>query len=95
MNQQDLRTFIRNERRVEMAFEEQRYWDLRRWKIAASVYNSAPLRGLDLQLSSGGQLFYNVIPVLTTVFRDPQMYLYPIPYSEVIRNNQMKQNPLW
>jgi fibrillarin-like rRNA methylase len=95
MNQQEMRTFIHNERRVEMAFEEQRYWDIRRWKIAAAVYNTAPLRGLDLQLSSSGQLFYNPIQVLTTVFRDPQMYLYPIPYSELIKNNQMAQNPLW
>jgi hypothetical protein len=95
LTQDDMRSFIRNERRVEMAFEEQRFWDIRRWKIAAQAYNSAPLRGLDIQLSSGGQIFYNPISVLTPVFRDPQMYLYPIPYSEVIKNNQMKQNPLW
>jgi len=95
MTQDDMRSFIRNERRVEMAFEEQRFWDIRRWKIAAQVYNSAPLGGLDIQLSSGGQIFYNPISVLTPVFRDPQMYLYPIPYSEVIKNGQMKQNPLW
>jgi hypothetical protein len=91
----EMRTFIQNERRIEMAFEEQRFWDIRRWKTAPQVYNTAPLQGLDLQQSSGGQLFYNPIPVLTTVFKDPQMYLYPIPYSEVIKNNQMKQNPLW
>lgn len=78
-----------------MAFEEQRFFDIRRWKTAAAVYNTAPLQGLDLQLSSGGQLFYNPIPVLTTKFLDPQMYLYPIPYSEVIKNGQMKQNPQW
>jgi len=95
MTQDDMRTFIHNERRVEMAFEEQRFWDIRRWKIAAQVYNSAPLQGLDIQISSGGQIFYNPIAVLTPIFRDPQMYLYPIPYSEVIKNNQMKQNPLW
>jgi hypothetical protein len=95
LTQDSMRAVIRNERRIEMAFEEQRFWDIRRWKIAAQVYNSAPLQGLDIQLSSGGQIFYNRIPVLTTVFRDPQMYLYPIPYSEVIKNNQMKQNPLW
>ena len=95
MSQDDMRNFIRKERRLEMAFEEQRYWDIRRWKIAAQVYNSAPLRGLDLQQSSSGQLFYNPTPVLTTVFKDPQMYLYPIPYSEAIKNGQMKQNPQW
>jgi hypothetical protein len=95
MSQDAMRTFIHNERRVEMAFEEQRFFDIRRWKIAGHVYNDAPLQGLDLQLSSGGQLFYNRVPVLNTVFREPQMYFYPIPYGEVIKNNQMKQNPLW
>ncbi|HEY4289607.1 MAG TPA: RagB/SusD family nutrient uptake outer membrane protein [Puia sp.] len=95
MTPDEMRVAIRNERRVEMAFEEQRFWDIRRWKIAGQVYNSAPLQGMDIQISSGGQIFYNLIPVLTTVFRDPQMYLYPIPYSEVIKNSQMKQNPLW
>jgi hypothetical protein len=95
MSKEDMRGFIRNERRLEMTFEEQRFWDIRRWKIAGQVYNSAPLRGIDLQQSSSGQLFYNPAPVLTTVFKDPQMYLYPIPYSEVIKNGQMKQNPQW
>jgi len=95
MTQAQMRIAIQNERRVEMAFEEQRYWDIRRWKIAAQVYNTNPLMGLDIQVSSGGQTFYNLVPVLKTVFHDPQMYLYPIPYSEVIKNNQMKQNPQW
>jgi len=95
MTQADMRLAIQNERRVEMAFEEQRYWDIRRWKIAADVYNAGPLYGLDIQVSSGGQTFYNRIPVLTPVFRAPQMYLYPIPYSEVIKNGNMVQNPQW
>ena len=95
MTQDEMRTFLQGERRIEMAFEEQRFWDIRRWKIAPQVYNTTPVQGLDLQLSSSGQLFYNPISVLTTVFRDPQMYFYPIPYSEVIKNGQMKQNPLW
>jgi len=92
MTQSDMREFLHNERRIEMAFEEQRYWDIRRWKTAANVY-SASLQGLDIQQSSSGQLFFNPINVLTPKFRDPQMYLYPIPYSEVIKNGQMKQNP--
>jgi hypothetical protein len=94
MTQSDMREFLHNERRIEMAFEEQRYWDIRRWKTAAKAY-SAPLQGLDIQQSSSGQLFFNPIDVLTPKFRDPQMYLYPIPYSEVIKNGQMKQNPQW
>lgn len=95
MTQEEMRAAIRNERRIELAFEEHRYWDLRRWKIAGDVYNTAPLQGMDIQLSSSGQLFYNPINVLQARFRDPQMYFYPIPYNEVVRNPQMKQNPLW
>ncbi len=95
MAQAEMRNIIRNERRVELAFEEHRFWDIRRWKIAEAVYNTAPLYGLNIQKSSGGQVFYNKIPVLTTVFRNPQMYLYPIPYTEVIKNPNMQQNPMW
>lgn len=94
MTQDEMRTAIQNERRIEMAFEEQRFWDIRRWKIAAQVYAN-PLQGMDIQQSTSGELFYSIIPVLTPVFRDPQMYLYPIPYSEVVKNGNMKQNPLW
>ena len=34
MTQAEMREVIQNERRIEMAFEEQRYWDIRRWRIA-------------------------------------------------------------
>jgi hypothetical protein len=95
MDQQAMRTAIQTERRIEMAFEEKRYWDIRRWKIAASVYNTAPLQGMDIVQPGNGLLSYNRIPVLTTAFKDPQMYLYPIPYSEVVKNPQMLQNPGW
>jgi len=95
MDQATMRAAIQNEKRIEMAFEEKRYWDIRRWKIAASVYNSAPLVGMDIVQPGNGLLSYNRVPVLTTSFKDPQMYLYPIPYSEVVKNPQMKQNPGW
>lgn len=94
LNQADMRKFIHNERRIELAFEEHRFWDIRRWKIASEAYG-LPLYGLNIQKSSGGQIFYNQITVLTPVFREPQMYLYPIPYSEVIKNPKMEQNPGW
>jgi hypothetical protein len=94
MTQAEMRTVLQNERRVELAFEEQRFFDIRRWKIASQVYGSS-LTGMDIQQATNGQIFYNVIPVLTPVFRDPQMYLYPIPYTEVIMNPSMKQNPSW
>ena len=95
MDQGAMRLAIQNERRIEMAFEEHRFWDIRRWKIAAQAYNTTPLQGLDIQQTSAGLLIYNPISVLTTTFFDPKMYFYPIPYSEVVKNPQMKQNPSW
>jgi hypothetical protein len=94
LSQDEMRKVIRNERRVELAFEELRFFDIRRWKIAEQVFAS-PLKGVSIQKSSGGQIVYNIGPVLTPVFRNPQMYLYPIPYNEVIKNPRMVQNPQW
>ncbi len=86
------RALIRNERRLELAFEEHRYWDLRRWKIAAENLN-APLHGMQI-LQNGGQLTYSREEVIEPMFTDA-MYLYPIPDSEVLKNPQMQQNPGW
>ncbi|TDW96324.1 RagB/SusD family nutrient uptake outer membrane protein [Dinghuibacter silviterrae] len=94
MDQDSMRAAIHNERRIEMAFEEHHFWDIRRWKTAAQAYNAAPLQGMDIQQTASG-LVYNRINVLTTAFKDPQMYFYPIPYGEVVKNPQMKQNPNW
>jgi hypothetical protein len=88
----EMRELIRNERRIEMAFEEQRYWDIRRWKIAEAVFNQ-PLRGLALIMRTGN-IQIEHIDVLDAKF-DPKRYLYPIPYSEVNKNNNMVQNPGW
>lgn len=96
MDQAQMRTAIQLERRLELSFEEKRYWDIRRWKIADQAYNSGPLQGLDIQQNTTtGALTYNTISVETTSFTDPRMYLYPIPYSEVVKNPQMVQNPGW
>jgi hypothetical protein len=93
MSKDEMRTAIRNERRVEFAFEESRYWDLRRWKIAETNMNQ-PLQGMSIN-KIGSSLTYNVINVQANKFIQPQMYLYPIPYDEVLKNKNMKQNPGW
>ena len=92
MTQAEMRTVIQNERRVEMAFEEQRYWDIRRWKIAENVFKK-PLRGLSIQIT-GAKTNYYEIDVMSATF-DAKRYFYPIPYSEVIKNKNMVQNPNW
>ena len=92
MDKDEMRAVIQNERRIELAFEEQRYWDIRRWKIAEAVF-SKPLQGLSI-IKDGSIMTYNVVNVATTTF-DPKRYLYPIPHSEVVKNSNMVQNPNW
>jgi len=93
MTQAEMRTVIQNERRIELAFEESRYFDIRRWKIAETIMNQ-PRKGETI-FQSGPVFTYNTINVLTTKFVAPKMYLYPIPYDEVLKNPNMKQNPGW
>ena len=88
----EMREIIRNERRIEMAFEEQRYWDIRRWRIAEDIFKE-PLEGLNIQVV-GNKTIYNEVNVLSAEF-DTKRYFYPIPYSEVIKNGNMIQNPNW
>ena len=92
MSKDEMREVIQNERRIEMAFEEQRYWDIRRWRLAEEIFKK-PLKGLTI-LNNNGQLNYVETNVLSATF-DVKRYFYPIPYSEVIKNNNMIQNPNW
>lgn len=92
MTQKEMRKVIQNERRIEMAFEEQRYWDIRRWRIAEDIFKE-PLKGKEIRISGNSTLF-NDVNVLNTTF-DVKRYFYPIPYSEVVKNDNMIQNPKW
>jgi hypothetical protein len=93
LTQAAMRAVIQNERRIELAFEESRYFDIRRWKIAETVMNQ-PRTGESI-IQSGSTATYNTVNVLTTKFITPKMYFYPIPYSEVLKNPSMTQNPGW
>jgi hypothetical protein len=93
MTKEEMRQAIRTERRIEMAFEEQRYWDIRRWKIADEL-TAAPFQGL-LIINSGGTISYSRVNVFTPAPFTEKRYLYPIPYDEVIENERMVQNPGW
>ncbi len=91
LTQSQMRELIRNERRVEMAFEEQRFWDLRRWKIAENIYNK-PLHGM--RITKNGAAFTYQIEELGAPFQffAPRMYRYPIPFSEISKNSNLVQN---
>lgn len=94
MSQDEMRQAIRLERRIEMAFEEQRYWDVRRWKIAEHVFNTT-LHGKQIIRNQNSAFTYSVAPVSAVIFTAPKMYLYPIPYAETSGNKSIVQNPGW
>lgn len=92
-SQNEMRTKIRNERRVELAFEDHRVWDVRRWMIAPQTLGS-PLEGLEIQKVGDNQFTYQKIQVENRVF-EPKMYWYPIPMVEIQLSQNWPQNPLW
>ena len=88
------RARIYNERRVEMAFEEHRYWDVRRWGIAEEVLNE-PILGVSIALSSEGEFEYEEQEVEQRYFAQ-HMNLYPIQANEINRSGgTLTQNPGW
>ncbi|WP_131536625.1 RagB/SusD family nutrient uptake outer membrane protein [Pedobacter nototheniae] len=93
LTQNEMRLRIRHERRVEMAFEEQRFWDIRRWKIAENVLNGT-LHGIQATLT-GTTTTYKIVDAAPVKFEASKMYLFPIPFKESSANNKMVQNPNW
>ena len=89
----DMREKIRNERRVELAFEDQRYFDLRRWKLAETRLNE-PLRGLRITRGETNDTAAGFTVDAQRKF-DTKMYYAPIPYSEMQLNLSLVQNPGW
>lgn len=98
-NYQLMKDLIKSERRIEFAFENQRYWDLRRWKDAYDVYNK-PIRGLDVSAKqSQRQQFYtirvwNTERYMKREFKN-KMYFWPIDRNVLQKNGKLVQNPGW
>ncbi|WPP48795.1 RagB/SusD family nutrient uptake outer membrane protein [Catalinimonas niigatensis] len=89
---EELRQRLYNERRVELAFEEHRFWDVRRWEIAMDVENR-PIMGMDVILNTEtGEKTYTPVQLLERQFEE-KMYFLPIEANEILRNSGMEQNP--
>ena len=91
-DQETVREYIRNERRIELAFEDHRAWDVRRWMEGPDAFGS-PIYGVKVTKTVEGKFQYEKVQVETRTF-SPSMYFYPIPQNEI---NIMgwPQNPLW
>ncbi|HLO37755.1 MAG TPA: RagB/SusD family nutrient uptake outer membrane protein [Lacibacter sp.] len=92
LSQAQMRDRIRNERRVELAFEEHRFYDVRRWKIAMQTENE-PAYGIDVQKLGNGTFVYSTKVALTgRKFEDKHHWL-PIPRAEIqASNGKISQN---
>lgn len=93
MSKTDMRTRIWNERRVELAFEEHRFWDVRRWNKGMEYFN-VPVHGVKITKADGNTYSYEIFEVETRVY-SPNMSYYPLPFSELQKNHNLKQNEGW
>lgn len=92
-SQDEMRDKIRNERRVELAFEEHRYFDVRRWKIAMEVENQ-PARGVSITKESDGSLTFAPSIALDGKTFEEKHYWFPIPLDDITASNgALEQNP--
>ena len=90
-NTAGLREIIQTERLIELAYEGQRFWDMRRWKRAAEL--NTPQKGLSIDKADNS--FYTVKNVLDIVFDERKDYLIPIRLRELQNNTNLVQNPGW
>lgn len=87
------RTVIKHERRIELAFEDHRYWDLLRWQDAGTVLNQ-PITGVKPTLVSAGVWSYQPITVATRTFVAPANYYYPFLRADIVNaKGTLTQNP--
>lgn len=92
---ENLRARLYNERRIELVFEEHRYFDARRWLIASEVFNR-PGHGIKIIKDPvTGEKTYEDELLLDRKFYDT-MYFLPIATQEILRNNgTLQQTRTW
>lgn len=91
--QAELRELVRRERTVELAFEGQHLFDIRRWKTAEKVM-PGPVYGITYT-NAQGQLVTVESVAVNKVFDPARHYLWPIPQKEMNLSPMLKQNPNW
>lgn len=90
LSKDEMRTKIRNERRIELAFESHRFWDIRRWRIGEQVIKS--VSGMKLVKTGANSFTYQRFVVENRHYKKTYD-LFPIPQFEINRNHKLVQNP--
>jgi hypothetical protein len=91
-SKEGLRQIIHRERLIEMAFEGQRFWDLRRWKEAERTWLE-PIQGWNISQSDVVG-YYQVTTLFNRTFR-LRDYFWPIAENDLLVNKNLVQNPGW
>ena len=87
---------IRQERKVELAYEGLWYWDMRRWKLAHTAFTGIRVHGLKIEKEANGSFTYYYVECDDQDRNFPQkMYTCPIPTSELENNKSITQISDW
>lgn len=89
-SKKEFRQALRKERMAELAFEDHRFWDIRRWKIGEETTKIKRV-----SISKAGDKYFFEYSVTADRIWDDKMYFYPIPQSEIYKNPKLVQNPGW
>ena len=91
-DQAKMRELIRNERRIELCFENKRFWDLRRWQMPLNE----PVKGMKITRNDETlELTYTIEDVEERKYDNSYQLYGPIPKSEVLKWNKLMQNRGW
>lgn len=89
LSKEEMRERIRHERRIELAFETHRFWDLRRWRIGTQEGTNA----YGMKVTKSGTVYtYEKFLLENRVYR-PAFDLFPIPQTEREKDKALTQNP--
>ncbi|WP_116127216.1 RagB/SusD family nutrient uptake outer membrane protein [Lewinella sp. IMCC34183] len=88
-----MREIIRQERKIELAFEAKRYWDIRRWKEATREFNE-PIQGWNV-FGDDDDSYYQIVTLFQQRFSAPRDYFWPLSEGTRLQNPNLVQNPGW
>ena len=86
---------IRNERAVELVFEDHRFWDIRRWRIAEGILNDTMMKGLSFVYNHDTKKYKITVKNAITqprVFLSHHYY-YPLTVDKISDNPNLVENP--
>jgi len=86
---------IRQERKIELAYEGHLYWDMRRWRLAHTEYNGYRVHGMKISKNEAGWLYEYVDCDLQDRKFLEKTYVLPVPYSEMENNGAIEQYDEW